>query len=153
MKLRTGTFLALGVLVALLLAGVVSWYASSSPDGLEKVASDKGFIGTAKDHRMADSPFADYGTKGVGFPSSALRRNIDSAPSTSATSVMSVMAWRAIRKKNGDVPTVRKHSHAARRLQRRASIHHMSVSPMMAMSANGRRMARTTDCESTISPE
>ena len=65
MKLRTGTFIALGLLVALLLAGVVSWYASGSPDGLEKVASDQGFSSTADDHRFADSPFADYGTKGI----------------------------------------------------------------------------------------
>ena len=63
MKLRT--FLALGVVLALLLAGVVSWYASASPDGLEKVAEDKGFSSSAEDHRLADSPFADYGTQGV----------------------------------------------------------------------------------------
>jgi hypothetical protein len=65
-KLRTSTFLALGVLVALLLAGVASWSASGSPDGLEKVAEDKGFISTAEDHQLADSPFADYATQGVG---------------------------------------------------------------------------------------
>ena len=65
MKLRTSTFLTLGVLVALLLAGVVSWYASASPDGLEKVAEDRGFSSSAEDHRLADSPFADYATTGV----------------------------------------------------------------------------------------
>ena len=54
-----------GVLVALLLAAVVSFYASSSPDGLEKVAADKGIAPTAQTHHMADSPFAGYGTKGV----------------------------------------------------------------------------------------
>lgn len=54
-----------GLLVALLLAAVVSLYASSSPDGLQKVASDKGISQTAKDHDLADSPFAGYGTKGV----------------------------------------------------------------------------------------
>jgi cobalt/nickel transport protein len=64
-KLRTSTFLALGVLVALLLAGVVSWYASGSPDGLERVAEDQGFSSTAEDHGLADSPLADYATAGV----------------------------------------------------------------------------------------
>lgn len=54
-----------GVLVALLLAAVVSFYASSSPDGLEKVATDKGIAQTEKTHHLADSPFAGYGTKGV----------------------------------------------------------------------------------------
>lgn len=57
---------AIGVLVALLLAGVVSGFASSSPDGLEKVAADTGFIDTEQTHGMADSPLAGYGVKGVG---------------------------------------------------------------------------------------
>jgi hypothetical protein len=54
-----------GLFVALLLAAVVSFYASSSPDGLEKVATDQGISQTAKDHSLSGSPFADYGTKGV----------------------------------------------------------------------------------------
>jgi hypothetical protein len=58
-------FLAAGVLVALLLAGIVSFYASAAPDGLEKAAVDQGLDVTARDHALADSPFADYGTKGV----------------------------------------------------------------------------------------
>ena len=57
--------LAGGALVALLLAGVVSFYASSSPDGLEKVAGDKGLDAHAADHPLGDSPLADYGIKGV----------------------------------------------------------------------------------------
>ena len=59
-------FLAAGLLVAVGLALVVSGFASSSPDGLEKVAEDKGFLDTAKDHLFADSPLADYAVKGVG---------------------------------------------------------------------------------------
>ncbi len=62
---RSRTFLAIGLLVTLLLAGVASYYASSSPDGLEKVAGDTGFEETARDHDLAGSPFADYGTEGV----------------------------------------------------------------------------------------
>jgi cobalt/nickel transport protein len=53
------------LLVSLLLAGVVSFYASSHPDGLEKVAGEIGFLDTAEDHAIADSPLADYGVKGV----------------------------------------------------------------------------------------
>ena len=53
------------LLVSLLLAGVVSFYASSNPDGLEKVAETVGFLDTSKDHAIADSPLADYGVKGV----------------------------------------------------------------------------------------
>ncbi len=58
-------FYIAGFIVSLFLAGVVSFYASSSPDGLEKVAQDIGFIDTAKDHTNADGTLADYGVKGI----------------------------------------------------------------------------------------
>jgi hypothetical protein len=61
----TRKIVGLGLVVALLLAGVVSFYASSSPDGLEKVATDHGITAQARDHDLASSPFADYGTEGV----------------------------------------------------------------------------------------
>lgn len=51
--------------VALLFAGVLSYYASGSPDGLEYVATEHGFIDSAEEHDAADSPLADYSTKGV----------------------------------------------------------------------------------------
>lgn len=66
MKVRTKALIGAGVLITLLLAGVVSFYASASPDGLNKVAEDHGFSHTAKDSTTAGSPFADYSTKGVG---------------------------------------------------------------------------------------
>ena len=62
---RNRGFLLAGFLVALLLAGIVSGFASSSPDGLEKVAEDKGFLETGRDSALKDSPVADYGVKGV----------------------------------------------------------------------------------------
>ena len=58
-------FIVMGVLVSALLAGGASFYASSSPDGLEKVAEEIGFIDTAKDSANADTALADYGVKGV----------------------------------------------------------------------------------------
>ncbi|WP_327177419.1 energy-coupling factor ABC transporter permease [Streptomyces sp. NBC_01335] len=61
----TRGLLAAGLLTALVLAGFVSYYASSSPDGLEKVAADKGIDRNAKEHASADSPLADYGVKDV----------------------------------------------------------------------------------------
>jgi hypothetical protein len=54
-----------GLIVALGLAFFVSPFASSSPDGLNKVAEDKGFIDTAEDHGLDDSPLAGYGVEGV----------------------------------------------------------------------------------------
>jgi hypothetical protein len=58
-------FLLGGLLVTIGLALVVSGLASSQPDGLEKVATDKGFLETARDHPFADGPLADYAVKGV----------------------------------------------------------------------------------------
>ncbi|MFE5592130.1 energy-coupling factor ABC transporter permease [Streptomyces sp. NPDC056549] len=57
-----------GVVTALVLAGFVSFYASASPDGLEKVAADKGIDAKVEDHAAADSPLADYGVKGIAAP-------------------------------------------------------------------------------------
>lgn len=56
---------ATGLVAALLLAGFVSYYASASPDGLEKVAADKGIDENVKEHGAADSPLADYGVKDI----------------------------------------------------------------------------------------
>lgn len=63
--MKQRTFLALGLLVCLLVAGVASYYASSHPDGLEYVAEQTGFIDSAEDSATADSPLADYSTRGV----------------------------------------------------------------------------------------
>ncbi|WP_106971877.1 energy-coupling factor ABC transporter permease [Streptomyces xylophagus] len=54
-----------GLAASLLLAGFVSFYASSNPDGLEKVAADHGIDRKAKEHASADSPLADYGVRDV----------------------------------------------------------------------------------------
>ncbi|MFB0629660.1 energy-coupling factor ABC transporter permease [Streptomyces sp. AB3(2024)] len=54
-----------GLVTALVLAGFVSYYASSSPDGLEKVAADQGIDAKAREHATADSPLADYSVKDV----------------------------------------------------------------------------------------
>ncbi|THA33799.1 cobalt ABC transporter permease [Streptomyces sp. A1277] len=56
---------ATGLITALVLAGVVSFYASANPDGLEKVATDQGIDKEAKEHAAKDSPLADYGVKDV----------------------------------------------------------------------------------------
>lgn len=63
--MRTKVFVAVGLLVAMLLAGGASYYASSHPDGLEYVAEKTGFLDTAEEHDAAGSPMADYSTDGV----------------------------------------------------------------------------------------
>jgi cobalt/nickel transport protein len=62
---RTRRFLLAFVGVALLIAGVLSYYASSHPDGLEFVAGSTGFLDTAQDSPAAGSPLADYGVAGI----------------------------------------------------------------------------------------
>ncbi|MFF9982699.1 energy-coupling factor ABC transporter permease [Streptomyces erythrochromogenes] len=56
---------ATGLVTALVLAGFVSFYASANPDGLEKVAADKGIDEKVEEHAAAGSPLADYGVKDV----------------------------------------------------------------------------------------
>ncbi|TGB07183.1 energy-coupling factor ABC transporter permease [Streptomyces sp. MZ04] len=54
-----------GLVTSLVLAGFVSFYASANPDGLEKVAADKGIDKRAEEHAAAESPLADYGVKDI----------------------------------------------------------------------------------------
>jgi len=55
----------LGLLVCLLVAGGISWFASGHPDGLEFVAGQTGFLDAGRDSATADSPLSDYRTTGV----------------------------------------------------------------------------------------
>jgi hypothetical protein len=64
-RISTRALVLAGLLVALLLAGVVSYYASGKPDGLNHVAQEKGFADTEKKHHTADGPMAGYETRGV----------------------------------------------------------------------------------------
>jgi cobalt/nickel transport system permease protein len=64
-KVSTKGLVAAGVLVALVLAGFVSYYASTSPDGLNRVAQDTGIAKSQKPHASQDSPLAGYRTKSV----------------------------------------------------------------------------------------
>ena len=54
------------LLVSLLLAGVVSLYAASTPDGLTKVSQEQGFADTETEHGAADGPFAGYDAGDLG---------------------------------------------------------------------------------------
>jgi cobalt/nickel transport protein len=91
-------FVVLGVLVALVLAGVVSAFASASPDGLDsvtragctfsaqgQVVSGNCIAQQARAHGLEGSPFAGYRTHGVG-----------GAASTGVSGVVGVLATLAI---------------------------------------------------------
>ena len=62
---RTKLFLLGGLFVALALAGIGSYYASNSPDGLTRVSEDHGFASSQTPHHTGDAPLAGYQTKDV----------------------------------------------------------------------------------------
>jgi cobalt/nickel transport protein len=64
-RLKTRTFLVVGLLAALLVAGVASYYSSSHPDGLNAVAEKTGFVDRGEASATSDGPFAGYETKGI----------------------------------------------------------------------------------------
>ena len=53
-------FLLAGLAVTLIVAVVVTQFASSDPDALEHVAEQEGFAATAEEHDLAEGPLADY---------------------------------------------------------------------------------------------
>jgi cobalt/nickel transport protein len=81
MSRRFGWVLAGGLLVAVLLAGVASNFASSSPDGLDATArkgctvdADGNITGGTcmaqheRAHQLKDGPLAGYGIRGIANP-------------------------------------------------------------------------------------
>ena len=61
MKRRLDGFIWIGLGVAIFLALVLSPFASSSPDGLKKVAETKGFSEKAESWKLwKHAPFSDY---------------------------------------------------------------------------------------------
>lgn len=82
MTRSTRSFLLVALAVTLLLAFGVSRYASSEPDGLEKVAADHTLDAHERPHTLDDAPLAGYQTRGVG----------DSGLSTGLSGVVGVAA-------------------------------------------------------------
>ncbi len=73
------TWLAIAAVVVILAIGIgLSQFASSQPDGLEYVAEEHGFAGSADEHTLGDSPLAGYG------------ENLE-APSGTATAVSALI--------------------------------------------------------------
>ncbi|HMN97943.1 MAG TPA: PDGLE domain-containing protein [Miltoncostaeaceae bacterium] len=65
-RIPTIAFIALALAVAVGLATAASPFASSDPDGLERVATDTGFIQDGTLHRVQDaSPIAGYAFPGI----------------------------------------------------------------------------------------
>ncbi len=68
-RLRTRVFVVLALALAIGLALFASPYASSAPDGLNKVAESKGFLDDGRLHRFQDSsPIPGYAFPGIDDP-------------------------------------------------------------------------------------
>src|SRR5262245_65464286 len=68
-RIPTRLFVVLGLVVAVGVAVFASPWASSSPDGLEKVAASKGFLDDGRPHALQESsPLPGYAFPGVGDP-------------------------------------------------------------------------------------
>ena len=56
-------FIIIILAVSIIIAGFVSWFASTHPDGLERIAEDKGFI--EKEEESSYKIFPDYSIPGI----------------------------------------------------------------------------------------
>ncbi len=99
---RNRPFLIAGLTLTLFLAGVVSWFASSSPDGLEKVAGDTGFLDTATGHVSDGSPLAGYEAS---FVDGRLGQSIAGIAGVALTLAIAYgLTWAVRRKAASEVP-------------------------------------------------
>lgn len=64
--MSTRRVVVVGLLVSLVVAGVLSFYASGHPDGLNAVAQSLGFAGAEQQSATSGSPLSGYAVRGVG---------------------------------------------------------------------------------------
>jgi cobalt/nickel transport protein len=93
-----------GLAVAIALALIVSPWASSSPDGLEKVAEDKGFIEKAEetDPAWGSSPVPDYAMPGLEESHPALATALAGLAGTVAIFLIAWGLALVLKKKEGE---------------------------------------------------
>ena len=53
------------LVVCLVIAGIFSLFASSEPDGLERIAEDQEFIHAGEGNEVIESPMPDYAVQGI----------------------------------------------------------------------------------------
>ncbi|WP_406382031.1 energy-coupling factor ABC transporter permease [Streptomyces sp. NBC_01618] len=98
---------ATGLVTALVLAGFVSFYASASPDGLEKVAADQGIDKKTEEHAAKDSPLADYGVKDIS--DARISGGLAGVIGVGATIVVGSGVFYVIRRRTPDAPAASTH--------------------------------------------
>ncbi|MFI1470677.1 energy-coupling factor ABC transporter permease [Streptomyces wuyuanensis] len=97
-----------GLVISLILAGFVSFYASADPDGLERVAADKGIDKKVEDHAAADSPLADYGVGSI--ENARVSGGLAGAIGVGATLVVGTGVFVVVRRRRGDGAEAEKES-------------------------------------------
>lgn len=65
MIVRVRPFVVGGLAIVIGIVLLLAPWASSDPDGLERIAIDKGFADSATAHALEDGPLADYRVDGV----------------------------------------------------------------------------------------
>lgn len=65
-RVGAAPFVVASLAAIAIVAAIVSQFAFDDPDGLEKVAEQRGLLGATTPHSFADSLFADYATRGIG---------------------------------------------------------------------------------------
>lgn len=86
-----------GLLAAVFLAVLISPFASSSPDGLEKVAEDKGFLEKGEIAPALVSPVPDYAWPGI--KNGKLATSLAGAAGTLAVFGLGYLIAAAVRKR------------------------------------------------------
>ncbi|MEV0965338.1 energy-coupling factor ABC transporter permease [Streptomyces sp. NPDC049910] len=97
-----------GLVISLVLAGFVSFYASADPDGLERVAADKGIDTKVEDHAAAESPLADYGIRG--FDNARVSGGLAGAVGVGATLAVGTGVFLVVRRRRLDTTEAGKES-------------------------------------------
>lgn len=85
-----GRFYLVMAIASLLVAAVLALFASAQPDGLERVAIDKGFADSAEDSPVASSPLADYSLGGEAAEASPAR---SAAAGVAGVALMAAVAF------------------------------------------------------------
>jgi hypothetical protein len=94
-------FVTLAVAVAVGLAFAASPFASSSPDGLERVAGDHGFADSGRLHSVQqDAPVPDYAFPGIDDP--RLATGVAGFAGTLAVFALAFGAGVVLRRRDGD---------------------------------------------------
>ncbi|MEW6182708.1 MAG: PDGLE domain-containing protein [Bacillota bacterium] len=83
------------IVAAVIVAGILSPFASSDPDGLEKVARTNGFIDKGEGKAVVHAPMADYTLPGV--RSEGVSTAVAGIAGTALTFVIAFGAGRVLR--------------------------------------------------------